>query len=164
MQYSRVRSGLVIIVITTLCLAAWPAFAETSRPADVPDLLDPAIRALYVPLSVKHFHGDPDFPALLLANVARDFPQFLFVIVDARNGKETWSFQEDAVIFYLLFADQSTIRQGFLDEGFATTGKPSGQFIAGGPEATDHLLARLRESHKRFRELTRFTPAAWPSR
>jgi hypothetical protein len=119
---------------------------------------------MFVPLSVAHLEGDPDFPALFLGNTGREYPQFLLVILDARNGKQTWSLKEDATIFFLLLTDPTTVQQAFLDEGFATTGKPSGKFIAGGPEAAEHLLVRLRESHERSRTSARFAPAAWQSR
>jgi hypothetical protein len=125
--------------------------------------LDPAIRAQFIPLSVARLNGDPDFPALFLGNAGREFPQFLFVIVDARNGKETWSFQEDATIFFLLLAEAGTVRQVYLDEGFATLGKPSGKFIVGGPEAAGEFLARLHESYRRFHDPARFAPAVWQS-
>lgn len=157
MPYRRML--IVVVVAALLYLSAGQASGEMTRPAGVPDLLDPAVQTQFVALSVAHLNGDPDFPALFLGNTTREFPQFLLVILDARNGKETWSLREDAAIFFLLLADPETIQQAFLDEGFAATGTPSGTFTAAGPQSAEHLLARLREGHRRSRGLARLAPA-----
>ena len=73
------------------------------------------------------------------------------VVVDARNGKDTWSLREEPVVFYLLFSEGTGDQQIFLDEGFADQGHASGVFIAGGPEEFKHLLARLGASYSRYR-------------
>jgi hypothetical protein len=147
------------VTAPVLLATAWQAWGEMLRPARVPDLLDPAVQARFVVLSVARLGGDPDFPALFLGNITGESPRFLLVILDARNGKETWSLREDAPIFFLLMADAETIQRAFLDEGFAANGIASGSFIASGPEAGEHLLARLRESHRRLRGLTSLRPA-----
>ena len=136
------------LLFTATLLAAGPrAFAETHYPPGVPNLNDPEVLAQFIPLSISRLAEDPDFPVLLLANRGEGSPQFLLVIVDARNGKETWSLREDAAVFYLLSDDLTAIHQAFLDEGFASRGTPSGQFIAAGPEAAGELLARLQTRH-----------------
>ena len=133
------------LLFTATLLAAGPrAFGETHYPPGVPNLADPGLLAQFIPLSISRLAEDPDFPVLLLANRGEGSPQFILVIVDARNGKETWSLREDAPVFYVLFNDLTTIHQAFLDEGFASRGTPSGHFIAAGPEAAGELLARLR--------------------
>lgn len=111
--------------------------------------------AQFTPMSISRFNDDPDSPLLLLAKPGEAGPQFLLLIVDARNGKDTWSLREDAAVFCLALAAPTTIQQVFLDEGFASRGKPSGQFIAAGPEAAEEMIVRLMESHRRSRGLAR---------
>ncbi len=155
------RHAVVVVVVAALWLSAWPASGEMGRPTGVPDLSDPEVLARFIPLVQSRLNEDPDFPALLLGNTASEFPQFLLVILDARNGKDTWSLREDIPILFLLLADLRTVQQGFLDEGFVTRGFPSGKFIAAGPESAEGLLARARESHRRLRVTSHFRPAAW---
>lgn len=105
----------------------------------------------FVPLRSANWNADPDFPVVFLGNLAEEFPQYVLMVVDARNGKETWSLGEDPVILYFLFSDDRTIRQVLLDRGFVERGHPSGQFLAGGPEAVKDFVARLEEGQRRFR-------------
>ncbi len=139
------------LIAAALLAAAPPSQAADRRPASVPDLTDPAVQDAYRPVALSRLNEDPDFPMLLLARAGEGSPQFLLVIYDARNGKETWSFREDAAVFYVLFSDRRTIQQAFLDEGFAANGTPSGNFLAAGPEDAEQLMARLQESHQRCR-------------
>ncbi len=127
--------------------------AQAARPPGVPDLSDPAVLEQFLPMGYSPFGGDPDFPMLLLANRGEEAPRFLLVIIDARNGRETWSLWEDAPVFYLLFADSTTVQQAFLDQGFALGGAPSGEFIAAGPEGAEGLASQLREGYLRSRSL-----------
>ncbi len=150
-MHPRVLIGLTIAL--TLGLSPREGPARTVLPAGIPDLLDPAVQAHFVPLSVARLDNDPDFPALFLGNTSEEVPQFVLLILDARNGKDTWSLHEDAAIFLLLLSDAQTIQQGYLDEGFAAHGTPSGTFIAAGPEAVHHLWEKLRQSHERLKGL-----------
>jgi hypothetical protein len=137
-----------------LFLATAQDRAHATGPPDVPDLSDPAVLNQFVPVGLSPFAGDPDFPMLLLANRERETPQLLLAILDARNGKETWSLRSDAPVFYLLLADPATIQRAFLDHGFAVRGEPSGEFIATGPDGAEELMARLQEGYLRCRGLS----------
>lgn len=149
------RRVIVLLVVCGVLLLSLQARTAAARPPGVPDLNDPAVLAQFVPVGLSRLGDDPDFPVLLLANLGEGVPQFLLVILDARNGKQTWSLREDAPVFYLLFVDPTTIQQAFLDEGFAGRGQPSGQFIAGGPDTAEELMAQLREGYLRYRGLAR---------
>ncbi len=150
---------LALLVAAGVLSAAAGASAEATFPAGVPDLRDPDIRSRFMLLNLSRFDDDPDFPVLMLAGVGAGSPALLVVIVDARNGKETWSLREDAAVFYLILADPTTVERAFLDEGFAASGNASGRFTAAGPGAAEDLMARLRESHGRTRRTARLGPA-----
>ncbi|MGE5851423.1 MAG: hypothetical protein ACM362_14945 [Candidatus Methylomirabilota bacterium] len=129
--------------------------AAAMYPPGVPNFNDPGVQTEFVRVAVSRFEEDPDFPVLVLARLTEEPPQFLLVILDARNGKETWSLREDQAVFYMLLSDPGTILQAYLDDGFASGGKPSGRFTAAGPETVSELIAKLRESHRRSRGLAR---------
>ena len=148
MDYRRIVPALLM---AGLLAGAVSARAETVRVPKAPDVVPPGGQGRFVPLSVTHLNGDADFPVLLLGKVDAGFPQFAVLVVDARNGKDTWSLRKEPVVFYLLFSGGTGDQQIFLDEGFADQGKASGAFIAGGPEEVKHLLARLGESYNRCR-------------
>ncbi len=149
------RIVLALVVATLVCGApAWAA-GEAPYPAGVPNLTDPNVRTDYAALAISRLDEDPDFPVLILGRLGEGFPQVLLVIVDARNGKDTWSLQEDTPVFFLLFADPRTAMEAYLDEGFATAGKGSGKFIAAGKDGVEELMVRLRESHRRSQGLAR---------
>jgi hypothetical protein len=141
------------VLIAATLLVAWPqSQAAGGRPSGMPDLADPAVQDAFAPVALSRLNEDPDFPVLLMERVLGGSPQFLLVVYDARNGKETWSFREDTAVFYALFSEGRAIQQAFLDEGFAGNGRPSGKFLAAGPEDAARLTARLQESHRRCRE------------
>ncbi len=123
-----------------------PGKADTSP--GVPDLTDPGVQSEMVLLSVTRLDGDPDFPVLVLESLNERFPRYLLVIVDARNGKETWSLLEDRPVVFLLFSDSATVQRALLDEGFAANGVPSGNFVAVGTERVEELVNKLRESRR----------------
>jgi len=150
---------LALLVAAGVLAAGARASADTTFPAGIPDLRDPEIRSRFMLLNLARLDDDPDFPVLMLAGVGAGSPALLVVIVDARNGKETWSLREDAAVFYLMLADPTTVERAFLDEGFAASGKASGRFTAAGPGAAENLMARLRESHGRTRRTARLGPA-----
>ena len=151
------QSRHLIVVLAACCgLLLTPARGRAeAAPPSVPDLTDAAVLDRFAPVGLAMLDGDPDFPAVLLANLGEGAPQFLLVILDARNGKETWSLRDDAAVFYLLLADPATIQRAFLDAGFAAGGTASGEFVAAGPGGAEELLARLREGYLRSRGLAR---------
>lgn len=152
------RISTLTVVLAACCgllLISAPGRAEAAPPPNVPDLTDPTVQDRFAPISLAMLDGDPDFPAVLLANRGEGAPQFLLVILDARNGKETWSLRDDAAVFYLLLAAPTKIQQAFLDAGFADRGTASGEFVAAGPGEAEELLGRLREGYLRARRLTR---------
>jgi hypothetical protein len=69
----------------------------------------------FVPLSLTLLNGDPDFPVLFAEQANGSFPQIVLLVVDARNGKDTWSLRDDPIVFYLLFSDATTVEQVFLE-------------------------------------------------
>jgi hypothetical protein len=123
-------------------------------PPDMPNLVDPDLQNELILVALSPLDGDPDFPVLVLARVHERLPQLLLVIVDARNGKDTWSLREDHAIFFVLFTDSTSVERAYLDEGFATSGKPSGTFVAAGPDDMEELMAKLRESRRRSSKLS----------
>lgn len=153
------RMIVVLAVCGGLCLISAGVRADAAYPTGVPDLTDPSVLNQFVPVGLSTLGGDPDFPALLLANIGEGPPQFLLVVLDARNGKETWSLREDAAVFYVLLAGPTTIQQAFLDVGFAAGGRPSGDFIDAGPDGVEGLMAQLHEAYQRCRDLARLGAA-----
>ena len=153
------RGVLALFVLASLVAAPLPLQAGAPRPAGVPDLTDPTVLAQFIPLGQGGLNRDPDFPVLLFANAGEGFPQFVLVVVHARNGRETWSLSRDPAVFYLLWSDATTVQEVFLDRGFAESGMPSGRFIAGGPEAFERLLMGLGEGYHRSRALPLFEQA-----
>ena len=146
------RSVFALLLAGCVAFLAPPrALGAPGRPAAVPDLRDPSVQAEYVILELGAFGGDSDFPAVLLGRIRGGAPRFLLMVVDARNGRETWSVREDAAVFYLLLDNATTIQQAFLDEGFAAAGRPTGEFSAAGPETARELMARLLERHRHWR-------------
>ncbi len=158
MNFRRTIVALVISGLVSLPPAQLSA--QPAHPAGVPNLSDSAVLKQFVPVGQSPLAGDPDFPVVLLANRSERDPQLLLVVLDARNGKATWSFGEDAAVFYLVFSDPATLQQAFLDEGFAARGEPSGEFLAAGPDAAEELMARLREGYLLCRGLARLGPSA----
>jgi hypothetical protein len=143
-------------IVPALLLAGLLAGAASARAEIVwvptaPDVVGPGGEGRFVPLRLTHLNGDADFPMLLVGKVDAGFPQFAVLVVDARNGKDTWSLRGEPVVFYLLFSDGTGDQQIFLDEGFAERGQASGTFLAGGPDEVEHLLARLGASYSRCR-------------
>ncbi len=153
MDARRILPAALIAVFLSL----GGAHAQTVLPPGVPDLRDPAVQAEYMPIDISYLNGDPDFPLVVLARRDEGSPQFLALVIDARNGKETWSLREDRAVFYILFVDRTTIQRAFLDEGFAARGEPSGNFIPGGPETAEVMFARLGEAYMRCRGLARLS-------
>lgn len=145
------RRFVLMLLATVLLTGMARVSAAGVYPPGVPNLTDLGIQTEFVRVAFSRYEEDPDFPVLVLANLTEGLPQFLLVILDARNGKETWSLQEDRAVFFMLLSDPATVLRAYLDEGFATDGKPSGEFSTAGPDAVNELIAKLRESHRRSR-------------
>jgi len=124
-------AGWLLLVVGFFLLAAIPAWAgEPTLPADVPNIYDPEVRAQFQPVGVANLLGNPDFPVVLLLNIAGEQPQALLIGLDARNGKETWSLATDPIILIVVFADGTLIQGLYVDTGFADLGKASGIYAA----------------------------------
>ena len=155
-------AGWVLAAILALAISQAPDARATQLPAGVPDLLDPAVQAQFRVVLEERFGGDPDFPALALVNVTDHSPRIVLLIIDARNGKATWSLREDAAVF-LVISDSPISRHTFLDRGFAASGRASGSYLSGGVAETDDLLRALQESHRRHSRRNRMLPASRPT-
>ncbi len=149
------RRFVLTILVAVLLTAMTQVSAAAIYPPGVPNLTDPDVQNEFVRVAVSRLDEDPDFPVLVLARVSKGLPQFLLVIVDARNGKETWSLHEDRAVFYMLLSDPMSVLQAYLDDGFVSDGRPSGSFNAAGPDTVGELIPKLRESHRRSRGLAR---------
>jgi hypothetical protein len=125
------RAGWFMILVGLVLLAGGPAWAgQPSLPAGVPNIYDPEVRAQFQLLGVANLRDNPDFPVVLLGNTASEEPTAILLGLDARNGKETWSLMSDPVILIVVFSDETTIQDLFVDMGFADQGKASGKFGA----------------------------------
>ena len=124
-------AGWLLLVVGFFLLAAIPAWAgEPTLPADVPNIYDPEVRAQFQPVGVANLLGNPDFPVVLLLNIAGEQPQALLIGLDARNGKDTWSLTTDPIILIVVFSDETMIQGLYVDTGFADLGKASGIYAA----------------------------------
>ena len=131
MKNQGVRRSFSIILVGFVLLAAIPAWAgQTTLPAGVPNIFDPKVRAHFQSVGVENLHGNPDFPVVLLLNIAQEQPQALLVGLDARNGKDTWSLTADPIILIVVLTDGATIQGLYVDTGFADMGKASGNYAA----------------------------------
>jgi len=83
-----------LLVAAALLVPMAPALAGDGHPTPVPNLTDPAVLDEFMPLALSRLNEDPDFPMLLLGRLGQASPQYLLVIYDARNGKDTWSVRE----------------------------------------------------------------------
>jgi hypothetical protein len=128
--FRRLRSfSIMFPLLTLLLLIAAPVWAgQPFLPPDVPNILDPQVLTRFTPVGVANLRGDPDFPVLILENRLGEYPQVIFLGLDARNGKDSWSLGTDPIILIVLFADSATILGAYVDAGFADHGKASGRY------------------------------------
>jgi hypothetical protein len=154
----RRSTGWVPLVMGLALLAASPAAAAApTLPTAIPNFHDPAVRAHYHAVEIGPLGGNPDFPMLLLMNTDGARPHGLLLGLDARNGKDTWSFAEDPVIFIAFVAahaDEAMVEAMYVDVGFVDEGKASGTFATVDP-ADSAILPEL---------LKAVAPAAQPTR
>ena len=114
------------ILLTTV--SAWAG--APALPAGVPNIFDPAVRAHFEPVGVMNLQENPDLPALLLVNNTEESPPAILLGVDARNGKDTWSLTTDPIILIVVVADGTTVKDVYVDIGFAEGGKALGIYAA----------------------------------
>ncbi len=121
-----------ILAVLPICflLVAGPAWAEgkPALPDGVPNLFDPEVRAQYETTLVGNLFANPDLPLLVLVSTNGSRPGAVLIALDARNGTDTWSLSADPIILIALFADDSTITDFYLDNGFLKQGTASGSF------------------------------------
>lgn len=147
---------MVIGLFLAATVAAGNAWAqEWSLPKEVPDLLNPQVVKTYALVGTGTLFGDPDFPVIVLQHRGDGAPARVLVVVDARNGKSSWSLQEDPVIFVLVLNSPTGPTVSFADEGFLGTGQPSGVFgrreNLSSTEASDLLSQGIERSVDRTR-------------
>ncbi len=124
-------------------VAGEPALPERgggarTRPAGIPDFTDTETLAHFTPVAQGSLWGNPDFPVLLIQGVEAPAPAFVLVVLDARNGKETWSLVEDPMILVTVGQRDRETPATYVDEGFVTQGVPSGTFVeVGGATLSD---------------------------
>ena len=119
------------LLVACILFAAAPAWAASpSLPADVPNILDPAVRVHFEAVAMGNLEANPDLPVILFVNTTADQPQLLLLGFDARNGKDTWSLSSDPIILIATFADTASISSVYIDAGFLDRGVASGIFAA----------------------------------
>ena len=122
-------TGWLPLLLGFFFFAAGPTWAgQAALPAEVPNILDPAVRAGFLPVGVANLRGNPDFPVVLLVNTSGEAPQALLLGLDARNGKDSWSLTADPIVLIVVFTDPTTIGGLYVDTGFADQGKASGNY------------------------------------
>jgi hypothetical protein len=152
----------LLLLVGVVLFAVGPVWAGgAALPPGVPDIYDPAVRAHYQTLAVVNVQDNPDLPAILLANTDGDQPRGLFLALDARNGKDTWSLTEDPLILIAVYAGAATPEIVYVDTGFVDQGKASGKFIALDPASPTfpELIKRFTEGSRRAAARMRLTAA-----
>ncbi len=157
--------ALLLVALLALPASAWaaaPAPEATASPEEPTAAPAPAtargpgaglpeeIRSALFPIEEPHILnqdialGNADLP--LLAIRLPRIPVPVILVVDARNGKETWNFTNDPIIL-IATADG---RQ-WIDTGILTGGKASGIFTAvDTPKEAVGLLQQLLIKKTRF--------------
>jgi hypothetical protein len=122
------HGGTLLVLIALLFgTSAW-AQQPLALPADVPNLLDPQVRAQYTPTVVGNLLANPDFPLVLLVHISGTPPAGVLVALDARNGSAAWSLGTDPIVSIALLGEAATITEGYIDRGLLEQGTPSGRF------------------------------------
>lgn len=107
-------------------------------PAGIPDFADAETLAHFTPVAQGSLWGNPDFPVLLARGLEPTGPVFILIVLDARNGKDTWSLVEDPMILVTVAERDGDSPATYVDEGFVTRGVPSGTFVeVGGATLSD---------------------------
>ncbi len=98
-------------------------------PPPVPDFTDAETLAHFSPVAQGRLWGNPDFPILLIRGLETTDPLFVLIVLDARNGKDSWSLVEDPMILVTVGQRGEEDPETYVDEGFVTQGMPSGSFV-----------------------------------
>ena len=111
--------------------SAPPEREGTARqlPRAVPDFTDAETLTHFAPVAQGRLWGNPDFPVLLIRGIESADPVYVLIVLDARNGKETWSLVEDPMILVSVAKREEESPETYVDEGFVTQGKPSGAYV-----------------------------------
>ena len=104
--------------------------AARPLPPVIPDFRDAETLARFTPVAQGRLWGNPDFPILLIRGLQATDPLFVLIVLDARNGKNTWSLIEDPMILVTVGKRGEEDPETYVDEGFVTEGTPSGAFVA----------------------------------
>ncbi|MGH7362279.1 MAG: hypothetical protein ACREJ7_02990 [Candidatus Methylomirabilales bacterium] len=104
--------------------------AARPLPPVIPDFRDAETLARFTPVAQGRLWGNPDFPILLIRGLQATDPLFVLIVLDARNGKDTWSLVEDPMILVTVGKRGEEGPETYVDEGFVTEGTPSGAFVA----------------------------------
>jgi hypothetical protein len=99
-----------------------------SLPNAIPDFTDAETLRHFTPVAQGRLWGNPDFPVLLMRGLEPTDPAFVLIVLDARNGKDTWSLIEDPMILVTV-GKQDEAPETHVDEGFVTQGTPSGAYV-----------------------------------
>jgi hypothetical protein len=122
-----------LILLLASAGAALPAAgageAAQGLPPGVPDLTDVDTLAHFTPVAQGSLWGNRDFPVLLIQGVEAPDHAFVLVVLDARNGKDTWSLTDDPMILVAVGKRGEEGTETYVDEGFVTQGMPSGAFV-----------------------------------
>jgi len=121
-------AGLPAAVASELAPPEQGATARQLPPA-VPDFTDAETLTHFAPVAQGRLWDNPDFPVLLIRGIESADPVYVLIVLDARNGKETWSLVEDPMILVSVAKREEESPETYVDEGFVTQGKPSGAFI-----------------------------------
>lgn len=129
------------LTLLLAAVAAFPAAAAGEPPSvgeeatpralphAVPDFTDAETLSRFTPVAQGRLWGDPDFPVLLIRGLAPPDPAFVLIVLDARNGKDTWSLIDDPMILVTV-GQPDGAPATYVDEGFVTQGTPSGAYVA----------------------------------
>lgn len=104
--------------------------AARPLPPVIPDFRDAETLARFAPVAQGRLWGNPDFPILLIRGLQATDPLFVLIVLDARNGKDTWSLVEDPMILVTVGKRGEEDPETYVDEGFVTEGTPSRAFVA----------------------------------
>lgn len=102
--------------------------APRHLPPAIPDFTDAETLSRFTPVAQGRLWGNPDFPVLLVRGLEPTDPAFVLIVLDARNGKETWSLIEDPMILVTV-GKRGEAPETYVDEGFVGRGTPSGALV-----------------------------------
>lgn len=123
--------------------AAGAGEAAQGLPPGVPDFTDAETLAHFTPVAQGLLWDNPDFPVLLVRGLEATDPLFVLIVLDARNGKDTWSLAEDPMILVIFGKEGDEGPVSYVDEGFITQGRASGAFVGVAGATLGDLAALL---------------------